>query len=197
MVKKQDNHQSYKDRKVNIRDIRQTFLIICEGEKTEPNYFKSFRLSTLVIEVKGVGMNPTKVVESALDFRKEDDYDQVWCVFDRDSFNDFNSAIELARKEGMSVAYSNEAFELWYVLHFDFLNTGIPRSDYQKKLTGKLGHKYQKNSATSYDEIIELQPITIKNARRLLTKYNPINPQQDNPSTTVHLLVSELNKFIP
>jgi len=196
MTKKQDIPHIYRDRKVNIRDIKQTFLIVCEGEKTEPKYFESFRVPKFVIEVKGVGMNPTKVVESALDFRKEDDYDQVWCVFDRDSFNDFNSAIELAKKEGMSVAYSNEAFELWYVLHFDFLNTGIPRSDYQKKLTGKLGHKYQKNSATIYDEIIELQPITIKNARRLLTKYNPINPQQDNPSTSVHLLVSELNKFI-
>jgi hypothetical protein len=77
----------------------------------------------------------------------------------------------------MEVAYSNEAFELWYVIHFEFLNTGIPRSDYEKKLAQKLGHKYQKNSNTIYDEISELQPTAIRNAERLLAEYNPINPE--------------------
>jgi hypothetical protein len=45
-------------------------------------------------------------------------------------------------------------------------------------------------------QIIELQPIAIRNAQRLLAGYNPINPQKDNPLTTVHLLVNELNRFM-
>jgi hypothetical protein len=104
--------------------------------------------------------------------------------------------VELAKKGGIEVAYSNASFELWYILHFEFLNTGISQSDYEKKLTQNLGHKYQKNSDTIYDEILEFQPTAIRNAERLLAQYSPINPEQNNPSTTVHLLVSELNRFI-
>ena len=81
-------------------------------------------------------------------------------------------------------------------MHFEFLNTGIPRSDYIKKLKALLGHKYKKNSETIYDELLNKQPTAIKNAATLLKQYYPQNPVEDNPSTTVHLLVQELNRFI-
>jgi hypothetical protein len=83
------------------------------------------------------------------------------------------------------------------VLHFEFLNTGIPRSDYIKKLNYLLGKVYKKNSETIYDELFLKQPMAIKNAENLLKQYEPHIPARDNPSTTVHLLVQELNKFTP
>jgi hypothetical protein len=131
--------------------------------------------------------------------KEQEEYDQVWCVFDRDSWSseDFNNAIQIAKKQGFSVAYSNEAFELWYVLHFEFLNSGIPRDDYCKKLNSLLNKKYQKNSEAIYDELLDKQSIAIRNAENLLKQYNPNIPSKDNPSTTIHLLVQELNKFIP
>jgi hypothetical protein len=174
-------------------------LIVCEGEKTEPNYFEGFRVSKVVeIDVQGLGENPSKLVQSAKELKKQDDYDQVWCVFDRDSWTveDFNNAIKNATAQGFKVAYSNEAFELWYVLHFEFIDTGIPRKDYLRKLTSLLGRTYQKNSETIYDELFEKQSIAIRNAENLLKQYDPHNPVRDNPSTTVHLLVLELNRFI-
>ena len=201
MPRKKVNPRGYSPRKVDEREVRQRFLIVCEGEKTEPNYFKSFRVPKNVVEIKvqGVGENPSKLVQSAKELKKQDDdYDQIWCVFDRDSWGkeDFNNAIKNAETQRFKVAYSNEAFELWYVLHFEFLNTGIPRSDYLKKLTSLLGRKYKKNSETIYDELFEKQSIAIKNAENLLKQYEPHIPDTDNPSTTVHLLVKELNKFI-
>jgi hypothetical protein len=36
---------------VGARELRDRFLIVCEGEKTEPNYFKSFPLNADVIKV--------------------------------------------------------------------------------------------------------------------------------------------------
>jgi hypothetical protein len=147
---------------------------------------------------KGFGGNPSRLIEETKKLNNEDDYDQVWCVFDRDDWTkeDFNNAIINAEKEGFKVAYSNEAFELWYVLHFEFLNTGIPRKNYIQKLEKLLGHKYQKNSQVIYDEIENLQATAIKNAENLLNQYQPKNSGNDNPSTTVHLLVKELNRFI-
>ncbi len=42
--------QSYSERIVDTRGILPSFLIICEGKKTEPNYFQSFRIPTLSVE---------------------------------------------------------------------------------------------------------------------------------------------------
>ena len=194
MPRNSKNSQGYSSRKVNIREVKQRFLIVCEGEKTEPNYFQSFRVPKVVIEIKGLGYNPSKLVEAANELKSEDEYDQVWCVFDRDDCpkQDFNSAISSAKSSKIQVAYSNEAFELWYVLHFEFLNTGIPRKDYITKLASLLGKKYEKNSKTIYDDLIDKQDTAIKNSKKLLEQYKPSKPEQDNPSTTVHLLVEQL-----
>ncbi|MFB8791853.1 MAG: RloB family protein [Potamolinea sp.] len=200
MPKKNNSSRVYSLRKVDTREVRQRFLIVCEGEKTEPNYFRSFRVPKNVaeIDVQGLGENPSKLVNSAKKLKEQEDYDQVWCVFDRDAWTveDFNNATHNATNQGFKVAYSNEAFELWYVLHFEFLNTGIPRSDYGRKLTSLLGRPYQKNSETIYDELLEKQPTAIRHAENLLKHYDTHIPVRDNPSTTVHLLVQELNRFI-
>ena len=105
----------------------QRFLIVCEGKKTEPLYFEQFRAPGLVVKVEGIGMNTISLVKEALRLRDEGNYDQVWCVFDKDDFEQFDDAIQLARREGMKVAYSNQAFELWYVLHFCFMQKSLQR----------------------------------------------------------------------
>jgi hypothetical protein len=185
-------------RPVNVREPRKTFLIVCEGEKTEPQYFRSFRVPTKTIKVVGTGYNTRSLVEWAIELQGKQDYDQVWCVFDRDSFSvsNFNDALTLAEAENIKVAYSNEAFELWYLLHFHYYNTGISRSDYSNKLSKLLKFKYQKNFPGMYDLLFEKQPTAIKNAKKLLRQYKSPNPAKDNPSTTVHQLVEELNRFL-
>ena len=196
----------YYNRKVKTR---RWFLIVCEGEKTEPYYFKSFPVNPKVIklDIKGEGRNPNSLVEKAISLKNDSEFDETdrfWCVFDRnknpnnpnDSQN-FNSAITLARNNGIDVAYSNDAFELWYLLHFHFYNTGISRKDYQNMLTQLLGQEYKKNSKTIYEDLKDKQQDAIKHAERLLKEYDRPNPESDNPSTTVHLLVEELNSFIP
>ncbi len=72
----------------------------------------------------------------------------------------------------------------------------MPREDYKKKLSKLLGHEYKKNSENIYEELESKQPDAIKNARRLLDQYYSPKPESDNPSTTVHLLVEQLNRFI-
>jgi hypothetical protein len=198
MPKTQRNSRGYSPRTTNTRNVKQRFLIVCEGEKTEPNYFRSFRVPRLVVDVKGLGANPSRLVERAIEESKLDAYDQVWCVFDRDSWtvDDFNGAIAAAEKRKFKVAYSNEAFELWYVLHFEFLNTGIARKDYNERLTTLLRRRYEKKSNSMYEELLGRQATAIAHAEKLLTQYDRPNPASDNPSTTVHLLVQELNRFI-
>ena len=203
-----NSHKRQKDaykRKIGSRSERDRILIVCEGEKTEPNYFKSFPVNTEIVEIiiEGTGCNTVSLVKEAIQLKHKNSrnpYNQVWCVFDRDSFTpkNFNSAFALAEKNNIRVAYSNEAFELWYLLHFDYYNTAISRNRYIEKLNELLAHRYEKNSKYMYKFLKEdnKQDKAIKHAKKLLTTYIRQNPEKDNPSTTVHLLVEELNKFL-
>jgi hypothetical protein len=199
---KKGGKRTVRDRaRIEQFEYAQTFLIVCEGERTEPNYFRSFRVAGDVrkIDIQGTGYNTLSLVNWAIELQAEEDYDQVWCVFDRDSFpaETFNAALTLARQHGIRLAYSNEAFELWYLLHYHFFNTAMSRHRYCQKLTGLLKREYKKNDPFIYQELLERQGDAIRNARRLLAEYNPPNPAQDNPSTTVHLLVEALNRYAP
>jgi hypothetical protein len=191
----------YMQRPIDRIDVRQRFLIVCEGEKTEPNYFKSFPIPPESVVVRHVNTNTRFLVEEAMRMRDAADqkYDQVWCVFDRDEnpAAHFNAALQLADDNGIQYAYSNQAFELWYVLHFEYLCTAVSRKTYMTMLEDKkrLGH-YAKNSLTIYDELgAKRQADAIRRADKLLKEYQPPNPYQDDPSTRVHLLVKELNKL--
>ena len=190
--------QGYHKRPVGFRQPLPRFLIVCEGERTEINYLRRFRQDYRIpIELVPDGGSPMQVVDRARRLSLEGDYDQVWCVFDRDAWSaqEFNGAIVAIVSRGFRVAYSNEAFELWYLLHFDFCDTAIARQDYIAKLSQRLGYPYIKNSQATYDALVDRQPQAIRNAERLLAEYDPPRPVTDNPSTTVHLLVKELNRF--
>jgi hypothetical protein len=186
-------------RRVNVRNIRSRFLIVCEGEQTEPNYFRKFRVPKCVVNIKGLGQNTKSLVERTIKLAEDNSYDQVWCVYDKNSFSiqDFNESIRWAHSLGFKVAYSNEAFELWFVLHFCFLDTAQNRDSLIRILNELFPNGYEKNAPTIYDALEHLQEIAIKNAATLLDQYNPINPGRDNPSTTVHLLVQELRSNSP
>ncbi|HLP62447.1 MAG TPA: RloB family protein [Candidatus Deferrimicrobium sp.] len=183
-----------------------SILIVCEGEKTEPNYFIAFSrlISSVKVKVEGCGMNTLSLVKRAVEISQKarksgENYDRVWCVFDKDDnpLDQFNAAFELADKKNIQIAYSNEAFELWYLLHFHYFNTGISRADYIKKLSQLLNSPYEKNSPGMYRDLLDKQQTAIKNAEKLLKNYDRPNSGENNPATTVHLLVQELNKFLP
>lgn len=198
--------KGYRPRSILKRSPGERFLIVCEGEKTEPNYFNSFRLPGLIhVHAEGFGVSPPQLVEVALKMKRNssrsgghEPFDQVWCVFDRDDWiaSDFNNAIRQAENKGLKVAYSNQAFELWYLLHFHYYHNPMRRKDYENKLSELLGFPYSKNSSDMYDLLRSQQSKAVKYAKRLLECYPHPRPASDNPSTTVHTLVEELNRFM-
>lgn len=206
-----------KKRKEKTKEVRVYFLIVCEGEKTEPNYFKSFKTNVksfvLTIDAFGEASNTKDLVKRTVKYRDKSSqqYDSVWVVFDKDSFspNNFNGAIELAENNDIKVGWSNEAFELWYLLHFQYRNTHMSRNEYKSaievevnaKITAQSKNKkskpfvYKKNSAEMYS-ILERygdQNQAIKNAEKLILTHNCNNFAIHNPCTRIHLLVQELN----
>ncbi len=205
-------------RKENFRTKRRFYLIVCEGEKTEPNYFNSLKqslpkgvLELNQIDINGTGKNTISIIQEAQELREayEQNYsrqiDEVWAVFDKDSFSSqtFNTAILKGKGSNPEIhcAWTNEAFELWYLLHFNYYNTGISRSQYQKKLeqeirnsSGNKTYKYKKNSNDMFKILLQYGNLdnAIKNAKKLESLYSDNKFSNHNPCTKVHILVSKL-----
>lgn len=182
------------------RSLYDTVLIVCEGEKTEVNYFNAFpKAEVKPFEVVGTGKNTLSLVKEAerlknAGHKEGKRYNQVWCVFDMDSFKaHFSNAIFSAKAKGFEVAYSNEAFELWYLLHFSYHDTALSRQQYEEKLDNFLHKKYDKADPTMYQTLFDKQAKAIQNAEKLMTGYDSHNAHGNNPSTTVHKLVQRLN----
>lgn len=185
------------------------FLVICEGTKTEPNYFraleKELRPGTIELRIDGIGRNTLGLVNYAI--RQRDfackRYDRVWAVFDKDDFpeDNFNGAIIKALANNINCAWTNEAFELWFLLHFQFVNAGMNREDYKayiereiQKKSGNVNYEYLKNDPNIYS-ILKThgdQKQAIEWAKILKQKYNNRRYATHNPCTLVHELIEEL-----
>lgn len=193
------------------REIKVFFLIVCEGKKTEPNYFSKFKgqFGNVIVDIdcEGEGYNTLKVVEEAIKIRNKNlnKYNRVWAVFDKDSFpaKAFNSAIKKAESNDIGCAWSNEAFELWYLLHFQHRNTGMQRAEYQKAIEDEINknrknkkkpYQYAKNATDTYDILQKYgnQEQAIKWAQQLTRQYNNEKYATHNPRTQVYELVKQL-----
>lgn len=186
-------------------------LIVCEGEKTEPFYFNSFGMmrnnSSFVFEITpgGGGINTMNVVDEAIRRRNEamendKPFDSVWAVFDRDSFDPslFDNAICRAEANGINCAWSNEAFELWYVYHFDDRNTAMSRQDYERIITdrvrsrGMKGFSYEKKCPDMRHVLSECgcdERLAIRLAERQAMNFLGKAYHDQNPCTMVYKLV--------
>jgi len=185
----------------NTRNLRR-ILVVCEGEKTEPNYFKKFPDNPDVydqINIYGIGYNTISLVNEAIRLKTEalkrkEPYIEVWCVFDKDDFpvDQFQNAITLAKSNHINCAYSIEAFELWYMLHFNFYDAVLSRDQYKEKLSGLLNRPYRKNDDNIYSILHRRLKIAMKNARKLYALQHNQSVTNQNPITTVFLLVERL-----
>ena len=123
-------------RDVAVRTPKRTFLVFCEGEKTEPAYLEALKRDPAVRDVASVdirvdeetsGSVPLTLVEAAVKARarssgEDGEIDEVWCIFDVEwprNHPNLNRARVRARESGVRVAVSNPCFELWLALHFE------------------------------------------------------------------------------
>lgn len=194
-------------RPAGIIDERKFFLVVTEG-KTEAQYFDHFR-STTGPRIMSVDAGDSKIrlVEKAIELRVNvcednsynEEVDETWVVFDRDidkeKPNDketFNEALALAERKGINVAYSNDAFELWFLLHFQVVSGEMHRDVVCDKLKSHLGNYAHGDDI--FDKIETLYPDALKRAQQMLRAAEGTHPVDANPSTTVHLLTEKLRE---
>lgn len=151
--------------------------------------------------------------------KKNERIDHVWIFFDKDSFplNDYNAAI--AKLENMNNSndqniegfkyeknteivwhscHSNEAFELWLCLYFNYLNSSLDRNQLISHLNDipnlkKIDFKYEKDLENIHDILINnggSLDKAIKYAEKLKTNNN------GNPSTAVYKFVKYFKPYM-
>lgn len=201
------------------REAHPKIFVWAHTEKAEIEYFQDFKnyLTTpLLMPNKKICWTPQELLENIIEWKKsninEEDGDQVWCIFDVDDFykeekdrKNFLKLIKEAVKNNVKIAYINECFELWILLHFERPTSAISRGkDVEKKIitafkNNGLG-KFEKNQKV-FSVLLPFQGQAIKNAKTLLLDYEKINWKNclsitGNPSTSIHFLIEEINRLI-
>jgi hypothetical protein len=184
-------------------------LIVCEGEKTEVNYFhamrRELRIPAVDIQIvhSPLGTEPIQIVESAEQlFGETKAFDRVFAVFDRDDHLTYHNALakavaldkKLRNDNGKAVPFhaipSVPNFEFWILLHFKNVLAFMPRADVYSELK-KPAHypTYAKNSATVYAETKDRIHVATGRAEHLRTLYTPhsgTDPYTDADVLTGH-----------
>ncbi len=182
-------------------------LIVCEGGKTEPNYFtqlkKASRLSNANVRICGRGADPLSVVNFAIEsFKQEPEFDRIYCVFDRDRHTTYDAALDkvhqarLGKGTKIFAIPSVPCFEFWLLLHFICTTKPFdapPGNSICSRVIEELKKylpEYQKGDHDIFDKIQDNLDNAITNARQVEQFHQ--TSRTDNPSTLVHSLVEYL-----
>ena len=221
---------------VRKEDKLATFIIFTEDKTSERLYFESFQTSNLKINVvenqKSKMENVFRAIKYCEQKKAFDKGIHVWCVFDRD-FNgnpgildkteiSFDESPHTAKRNNIKVAWSNDSFELWILLHYEDVDPKEPllRSKYYERLTEilkadtKISNDFRvaigKGTFNYYDDIKSLNPFknhilpilknetrrtaAIERAEKLENHHttHTDKPHEMCPCTMVHHLVKEL-----
>lgn len=165
------------------------------------------------VEVEGVGRNTLSLIEETLNIRTRREkatgrkFDYTWAVFDRDSFPSDNFDGAISKGEACSppvrCAWTNEAFELWFLLHFEYINNGLSRDGYKRRISNWVTQRkgsdfvYDKSVQDMYKILTEYgnEAQAIKWAKKLEAQYDDQRFSTHNPRTKVYQLVEALNKL--
>ena len=190
------------------REFRR-ILILCEDTKSALDYLKQFPHDPDLVKLEriGTGMNTDSLMLEAI--RRTEQaaargrpYSAVWVVFDKDDFpeHNYNRAFELAGSHPtINACWSNECFELWYLLHFGYLESGLGREVIWEKLGEgeRLGGTYLKADDTVFKKLRPRLDEALKHADRLYRTNAENDRRRSNPSTRVHHLVRLLLSLAP
>ncbi len=195
-------------------------LIVCEGEKTEPQYLREIqrqhRLATAHVQVLACadGSAPMQVVEYAARLFHDGDqakrieagaFDRIAVVFDRDSHASYHDALGKAqalhdsglrnderRRVPFCVVASVPCFELWLLLHFEDVLAPLSRQDAVQRLKQHLPD-YQKGQGGHWAATQSRCGEATARTGRLAA--STCADDGDQPFTAMHDLVARLRSL--
>jgi len=204
------------ERKLSRRASYDRILIVSEGSKTEPNYFReiraAYRLHTANVEVRPseLGTSPIQVVQYAKELFENGDrhkrlqpraFEQVYAVFDRDDHASYFDALSLAASLDGKLHNDNKqavtfkamasvpSFELWLLLHYENIQAPIHRDEVMRRLKQHIPG-YEKGAGWAFATTRDLLNIATQRAQALAVRFNAYSDPE--PYTAIGDLVTLL-----
>ncbi|RPD38161.1 RloB family protein [Chitinophaga barathri] len=227
-------------------DSLETFIIFCEDDNSEPLYFRSFSNDKIKVNAIPNQKQGKLNILNALQKCKADGLvafdancyrlidgitEHIWCVYDRDLESEqwenisdedhleFDYSIQTAQQTGLHVAWSNDAFELWILLHFEdmparqrlhrnyiygrlteIFKVITPRTEELDAITGNIHFNYKNSFKKRSHFLKHILPLLKNNTSAAITRAEELEAQfanavpfhMRNPCTLVHHLVKEI-----
>ncbi len=189
-------------RRRSQRQAKSRYLIVCEGEITEPEYVTFMARhwkNPVVLDIRHEYTSPKQIVEHAAGLKKlakrlarndpNEAYEEVWVVFDRDEHLLVSEALQQAEANEIRIAFSNPNFELWLLLHFRDYNRDSPRQEIRR-----LCQQYMPGYDKSPDMPLLEQnyPDAVFRAEQLYERQQRDGRSRENPWTEAHLLLKSI-----
>ena len=191
-------------------------LIVTEGTDTEPAYFGAIKEiinkrypEKIHLDVSGEGDNTISLFGRAklLAGKNSNVYKHVWIVYDTDDFpaDHVDAVLQLCVENSTEettyhAIWSNQCIELWFLLHFSFMQSDIHRAEYWPKLTEHLRQidagEYLKNRKDMYRILYPYMNYAIGNAKRLNALNEGKLPSKAAPGTKVYELIEILKPYL-
>ncbi|MBQ7159369.1 MAG: RloB domain-containing protein [Treponema sp.] len=180
-----------------------TILLVVEGE-TEQIYFSQVRADR---KISGITIVPRlakhssvkHILKTALTEYEEHIYDEIWCVFDRDTIvrdglsEETTDMLEEAKNLGIKFAQSYPSFEVWFYLHF-----ALPQPHYLSQFSliedfRQFVPRYGKEQAwlacgDLYAKLKPREKDALINSEELRTR-NEATPSEGNTACDVDILM--------
>ena len=146
---------------VEIRTPKRTFLVFCEGARTEPEYIEALKREPAIrdsasvdLRIEASGAVPLTLVNAAAEARarlsqEQGETDEVWCLFDvewPENHPRLREARTKAAGSDVRLAISNPCFELWLALHCENRTAWLDTD-----AAGKLRREYDGSSGKGLD----------------------------------------------
>jgi RloB-like protein len=181
---------------------------LCEGAKTEPNYFNSIKydrdlsrkLLATQIEVYDCKFNTSfELVKKAKELmdtgkKQKNPYEEVWVVVDRDGYTKHPASSKMANDLGIKIAFSSPCFEFWILLHYEYSTAAHDNCDAVISKLKQHIPSYEKAKGV-YAHLKDKTEIAIRNETKMLAHYKQIDDDRlwnRNPYSDTGELVARL-----
>jgi hypothetical protein len=189
---------------------KKRILVVCEGqtEVAYINWYKS-RCKNNLVDVKFHKDDGKTTPRELVNIAKENkiislkkanssenrflNYDEIWCVFDRDEHPYFEQSIHTAKANKIQLAISIPCFELWVYLHL-LEPPGMQDHHKMLRLVEKLKPDYKKGYFYDFDANFTMNDIesALIRSKKLQSNAQKDNEPYRNPVTYVYALCESI-----
>ncbi len=183
------------------------YFIVTDAKETEKNYMFGLR-NSIPSEVQGklaikvIKAKTKNLVEEAMNLASlNPQFGEIWIIFDRDQVKDFDKIIHDASSEGINIGWTNPCIEEWFSAYFGTMPTysgSVQCCDgFSQVFERKTRQEYEKSDPKIYEKLKrfgnEKEAIQVANQKmREHVMNGKRRPSEQNPGTTIHLLISEI-----